>query len=512
MMKFLRSQSQSVLILILVVLGGSFIFYGTGNVLNSGVRGGTDYGRIAGQDLSVAELYNAVHITHNSMLMSQSKVLDRPDATKIIAEEAWRQLLLLHEADLLHIEISDQELITYVQSIFQKDGAYSPELYQTVMSNLDNKFHITPDAFEAVVRSQLRSDAVRAALFLSVHASSRDITKQYANLYGPTQVSVITFDPKNYLGQVKVSPDEIQAEYKEHPDNPAYRTQEKRKVDYVLFPLTPEQMKLPQKDKEAAIDALGEKAITFALALQPDPSNAAAPTPPDFQAEAKKEGLSAETTDFFAVDAPPAGLPPSPAFNNAAFALTKDDPISKVVELDNGVAVLHLSNVQPSELRPLSEVQGDITKQLQQVKAGQTAQIFAQIDGQMLKSKTTSDADFAKAAAGLKLTPQTLPSFVPANTPASDPRLQTIAEAATQLTVGGVSDPLPIDSDQTIVVVHLDSRAAPDPAGLSEFETRFRNAQDQQVRTLAFIDWANWMSKQPGTHRPPHLADYGGVE
>jgi len=108
MMTFLRSQSQAVLIIILVVLGGSFIFYGTGNVLTSSSAGGDDYGRIDGQSLSVAELSNAVRLTRDGLIMAgRSQDLAQPGVDAQVAEAAWVQLLTLHEADRLHIQISD---------------------------------------------------------------------------------------------------------------------------------------------------------------------------------------------------------------------------------------------------------------------------------------------------------------------------------------------------------------------------------------------------------------------
>ena len=352
MMKFLRSQSQTVLVLILVVIGGSFLFYGNvGNLLTSSTGRGSDFGRIDNQDLSVAELYQAVRTTRDALVMAgHAEQLNQPGGRAALAEEAWRQLLLLHEADRLHVEISDQELIDYIQnqSIFQKDGVYSPDLYQKQMTLLQNNLHISPDAFETVVRNSLRTDAVSRALFSPVRAGGANVDAEYGKYFGPTQVSVVTFDPKTVAATVPVTPDEIQAEYKAHPDDPEYRTPEKRKVDYVMLSLTPDDAKKPAKEKATAIEALGEKALDFALSLQPDPGNGGTSQTalPDFKSAAQKKGLSVQTTDFFANDTPPSGMAPSPAFNNAAFSLTKDDPVSKVVELDNGVAVLHLDDIQ----------------------------------------------------------------------------------------------------------------------------------------------------------------------
>jgi peptidyl-prolyl cis-trans isomerase D len=520
MMKFLRSQSQTVLWLILLVLGGSFLFYGNvGSLLTGGGgHGTTDYGRIDGQDLSVAELYDAVRTTKDALIMSgRGAVLSQAGGRDQVAEEAWRQLLLLHEADKLHIQVSDQELIDYIHSwpLFQKDGVYSPDLYQQQMGMLQNTLHISPDAFEEILRNGLRADAVNKALFSTVRTPAHDVAAQYDKYEGPAQVTVVTFDPKAFAALVQVTPEEIAAEYKAHPENPAYRTQERRKIDYVLFPLTAEQAKLTGKDRETAIEALGEKALNFALALQPNPSagtNGGAGPLPDFQAVAHTMGLTPVTTDFFTVDTPPTGLPPSPSINQTAFALTRDDPNSKVVEFDGGVAVLHLDDAQPSELRPLDEVKADIEKELRQTKAVQAAQVAAQNAAQALQAAVAKGTDFKTAATALKVDAQTLPEFVPSKVPQTDAHLQTIAYATTELSVGAVSQPIPIESDSTTVVIHLDKRSPADPAGLSRFEAAFRRNEDERLRNVVSDDWANWMAKQPGTHKPPDLEQYGSVE
>jgi len=527
MMKFLRSQSQTVLVIVLGVIGLGFLFYGNaGNLLTTGSgHVSNDFGSIDGQDLSVAELYDAIRTTRDTLaLHGEAQKL----TTAQLAEQAWNQLLLLREADRLHINISDKELVDYIQGlpIFQKDGVYSPEVYESRIKEVGTLLRVPADGsvdslantkaiFETLMRNDLRTQAVSKALFSGVRSSAHDVSAQYDKFYGPVTVSVATIDPKSFLSSVQVSPAEIESEYKAHPENPAYRTEEKRKVDYVLFLLSPDQVKLPDAQKTTAKDALGQKALNFAEAFIPDPTaspNGAGTPPPDFMSEAQKQGLTPATTDFFSADATPANVPPSPAFNSAAFSLTKDNPISKVVELDNGVAVLHLDEIQASELRPLEEVKADIQKQLQQSKSMQAAQFNAQFLGQLLKSAVAKGSDFKTAASGMKLKVETLPAFVPIKAPPTDQRLQTIAYATTSLKPGEISKPTPVEADKTILLIHLDSRAPADAAGLADFETRFRTSQDQQLEGLVYDDWANWKSKQPGTHKPPNLEAYGSVE
>src|SRR5882724_10048732 len=131
MMRFLRSQSQTVLVIVLGVIGLGFLFYGNaGNLLTSpSGHISSDFGRIEGEDLSVADLYSAVRNTRNELIISGRSENLNPAG---VAEESWSQLLILHEADRLHIEVSDKELLDAIQKMqfFQKNGAYSPESYQ----------------------------------------------------------------------------------------------------------------------------------------------------------------------------------------------------------------------------------------------------------------------------------------------------------------------------------------------------------------------------------------------
>jgi hypothetical protein len=115
----------------------------------------------------------------------------------------------------------------------------------------------------------------------------------------------------------------------------------------------------------------------------------------------------------------------------------------------------------------------------------------------------------------MHLKTETLPAFVPINvlqTGQSDPRLQIIANEVTTLNQGQLSNVVPVETDNTYLIIHVDSRAKADPAGLAAFENQFRNSQDEQIQSLVYVDWANWKSKQPGTHKPPQLDLYGSVE
>ena len=533
MMSFLRSQSQTVLALVLLVIAFGFLFYGNaGNILTfGGARTSNDYGRIDGEDLTVGDVYDAVREERYTLIINgQSAQLQQPGMPAEIARSAWAQLLLEREADRLHIEVGPTEIADFIRKIptFQdpKTHAFDIEVYNARMKDLQQLLHVTPDAgadpvaatrgiFENIVRDTLRTNAVREALFGSARKSATEVSDEYSRLYGPTTISYVTFDPKAYAAQIHVTPADIETQYKNNPTTPAYRTQEKRKIDYVLFTLTPDQQKLPEDQKQAAKEALGQKALDFVLAFQPDPSAAPGTPAPnlDFTAEAQKRSLAPASTDFFAADQPPAGVPPSSAFNQAAFELSKDAPVSKVVELDNGVAVLHLAEIQPSALRPLDEVKAEIEKDLIAKNASQSASTSAQIMSKLIAAQVAKGTAFPAAVAALKLPVQviTVPTFVP-DSVKQDPKLQMLAYQSVQLKNNEVSAPFALSEDGPFAIVHVDNRAAADPAGLAAFDKEFRARQDSQLRGIVEADWVNWKSRQPGTRRPAQLEAYGTVE
>ncbi len=94
----------------------------------------------------------------------------------------------------------------------------------------------------------------------------------------------------------------------------------------------------------------------------------------------------------------------------------------------------------------------------------------------------------------------------------NDQRLQAIAYVGTTLQPGQVSGPIPLQDSDTALVIHLDARAKADPAGLADFESRFRQSRDQQLQMMVYHDWANWQNQQPGTHKSAQPLDaYGTV-
>ena len=181
--------------------------------------------------------------------------------------------------------------------------------------------------------------------------------------------------------------------------------------------------------------------------------------------------------------------------------------------MDSGVAVLHLVEIQPSELKPLDQVKADIQKHLIELNAQEYARTTAQLQAGGLKAAVAKGTDFKQAAEAMKLNVVTLPAFVPNSVQNGDPKMQSIAYASISLQPNQVSGPFQIQGTNLFAVAHLDSRAQPDPAGLTDFEKtvplrgrpatpHLRHGRLDQLEKQAI--------RHPQTARPRRLR-HGGV-
>ena len=97
-------------------------------------------------------------------------------------------------------------------------------------------------------------------------------------------------------------------------------------------------------------------------------------------------------------------------------------------------------------------------------------------------------ADFKTAAAAQHLTVQTLPAFVPRKASMKDMKQATLGYYSARLPVGAVSSPIPLESENSVLVLHVDSRAPADAAGFAAFEAQYgqsrtRNCADAPSST-----------------------------
>jgi peptidyl-prolyl cis-trans isomerase D len=153
-------------------------------------------------------------------------------------------------------------------------------------------------------------------------------------------------------------------------------------VEIVSFKPVEDQKKLSDDQKVAAMKPLAQQADAFAQAVLQNPGN--------FDQIAKEKGLNVIRTDPFTLDKPDKAIAGDPALVRQAFNLTKENPVSDVIEAPDGFWVIKLINIDASRPLTLAEAKDQIITAIKEQKA----QAAIQAKANELRGKI--DADMKK--------------------------------------------------------------------------------------------------------------------
>jgi len=173
--------------------------------------------KVAGNSISIQEYDNALKNTRNR-LQSEGKFdqaqLDSPEVKSLVLNQLINKQLINDEIRHANFAISDVQLATYITGMpeFQRDGNFSQELYdQTLTQN-----QLTPTRFEAGMRADMLTqqalDGIGKLAFATESATQQAI--QLSNQQ--RVVSVAEIKTKDFVDQVKVTPDQVKAYYDMH--------------------------------------------------------------------------------------------------------------------------------------------------------------------------------------------------------------------------------------------------------------------------------------------------------
>lgn len=173
--------------------------------------------KVAGNAISIQEYDNALKNTRNR-LQSEGKFdqaqLDSPEVKSLVLNQLINKQLLNDEIRHAKFAISDAQLATYITGMpeFQKDGNFSQELYdQTLTQN-----QLSPTRFEAGMRADmLTQQALDGIGKLAFNTESR--LQQAMQLDNQQRVvSIAEIKTKDFVDQVKVTPEQVKAYYEQH--------------------------------------------------------------------------------------------------------------------------------------------------------------------------------------------------------------------------------------------------------------------------------------------------------
>lgn len=344
----------------------------------------------------------------------------------------FNSFVLDHEAKALGIEATKPEIYDAIKQIpaFQTNGAFDPVKYQTDLNTELAELSFDQSKLEDLVRDDIRLKKLSALVGATVDVSPDEFRALYTQNYQKMDVSLVRFKLSDFTATIQPKDDEIKKYYDDHKT--AFKTQEKRSIEYVHFELTDAEKKLKDKERVMALQKLADRANDFNQALMEKGSK--------FDDVAKAQKLEVKTTPEFAENAPPPELASAQAVTAEAFHRTEQDPNSDAIRSGDGFYIIHLAKVAPSRELTLDEAKPKVIEQIKNERGhdamlAKANEVRAKIAAALKSGKSFSEA---AAAAGQKV--ESFPAFSLAEPAMDKPDAEEIAQKAIELAPGDLSE------------------------------------------------------------------------
>ena len=420
---------------------------------------------------------------------------DQKTATFII-----NLLVLRHEAERLGIQPSNSEIVEAVKNFPGLRGAsgFDTAKYDEVERSILPQLGFTDEQLREIARDELCLKRIRELVASGVTIPESESKSNYEELYGKNFVSVVRVHTVDYLKEIKLTDDDVKKYYEAHKSE--FKTEEKRKVEFVRLALTEEQKKLKDKERIDALQKLADRANDFSQALLEKGA--------DFHQVAAKFQLPVETTGEFTGSAPDPKLKADPQLNQAAFKLTPQEPNSDPLQSADGFAILHLTGVVEARPLTLDEAKQKIVDQIKNERGREMATAKGRQAAESLKNALKSGKPLPAAlqeAGGLK--PEKIEPFMaaadepdaknPPEKPKNDPTdMMIIKNVSAQLQPGEASDFVPwIDGG---MIVLMEKREPPDPAKYQQTKATFEERYLKNAREYVFMEWLRDRQRDAG--------------
>ncbi len=235
MLELIRNHSKGWLAkIILAVITVPFALFGIDQYL-TGAGGNVPIATVNGDEVSLQEYSNTVETVRTRMQARGDQfdptVLESPAFKKSILDGLVMRRLVNAETVKSNFKVSDAQLNQHIlgRPEFQEDGQFSQDIYQQTLEQNG----LTATQLEASIRNDLivaqaRDDLARLA-FAPQSVAQASAKYQYQK----REVSTTEIKAADFLPEVEVTPEQIQAYYEKHKEK--FKEPEKVKVEFVLL-------------------------------------------------------------------------------------------------------------------------------------------------------------------------------------------------------------------------------------------------------------------------------------
>ena len=392
-----------VMMVITLVPGGLFGDYLSGSLTTQGV-----VAKVGDQEIGIQQVSQQARLIGKQQFRGNIPEGLMPYLMQRAAQSMITEKAIVYEADKMGLGVTDDELRDYLhqgqfgQVLFPSGNFIGQQAYEQF---IESNFNLTVAQFEQEVKAEIAQRKLLATVGAAVTVSEKDIgeevrrqqakvkfdyavltlddvkksinpsdaelkafyeqnKQQYVNsIPEKRKAKYIFIDTKNLADKVQITPEELQAYYKQHQED--YRIPESVTVRHILI-------KTPTPDANGKVD---QKAVDAARAKAED-----------IEKQLKAGGNFADLAKKYSEDPGSAsngglltGLRKGqtvPEFEQAAFN-TPPGQTTGIIRTQYGFHIIHVESKQEARLKPLDEVKAEIEPVLKQQKAAAQAQSIA---------------------------------------------------------------------------------------------------------------------------------------
>lgn len=302
-------------------------------------------------------------------------MLDTPEAREAILRMLMDDAAVSQMVAKEHVDVSEAQAVALIKNAdaLKKDGKFSPELYERFLQSQGK----SDQQFVAEIRRDLSKETLLTGVTATYPVPPAVVEHLHKIITEQREVQTMVFNVDQYLGDVKVTPEEVRAYYDQHQKE--FLAEEHLTAEYVV--LSPDDFKAGIKPNEEEIRGYyeqnknnfttpEERRASHILIAFGDDKAASKKKAEDVLAKAKANPADfAKLATEFSSDPGSAaqggdldyfgrGMMVKP-FEDATFTAKKGDIVGPV-ESDFGWHIIYVTDIRPSAVRPFEAVRSDI--------------------------------------------------------------------------------------------------------------------------------------------------------
>jgi peptidyl-prolyl cis-trans isomerase D len=203
---------------------------------------------IGGNTITSADLDQTIRDRFKNSPMGYDRRMVPMLAPNVLDQMVTDQILI-QQARKMGVEVSDGEVLKAFQSIpwLYPNGNFvgADQAAELVAENTGK----TLAQFEGMLRESLLEDKIRTIVTDGVQVTPAEILAQFRHRNTKAKIDSVVFDPSQFLKDVKVTPEALDAFFKKDPAH--YKLPEQRQVRYVV--IDPDQVRAQVKVDDAEV-------------------------------------------------------------------------------------------------------------------------------------------------------------------------------------------------------------------------------------------------------------------